>query len=69
MSLKFCKFRFTQKTTPKKFCRYRIIDNNPYSDKHDFNGNSVRYHVIEYKENKKKDIKMFIYVLDNEYRI
>jgi len=69
MSLKFCKFRFTHKTTPKKFFRYRIIDNNPYNDKHDFNGNSVRYQVIQYKENKKNNIKMFIYVLDNEYLI
>ena len=53
MSLKFCKFKFIQKTSPKKFCRYKIINNNPYSDKKDFNGNSVRYQILQYKENKK----------------
>lgn len=72
MSLNFCKFKFTQKTTPKKFCRYRITNNNPYSDKQDFKGNSVRHKVINIKENKitnGKNARMFIYVLDNEYLI
>ncbi len=66
MSLKFCKFKFIQKTSPKKFCRYKIINNNPYSDKKDFNGNSVRYQILQYKENKKGK-RMFIYVLNNQY--
>lgn len=74
MSLKFCKFKFTQKTTPKKFFRYRITDNNPYSDKQDFKGNAVRHKLINRKENKKntpngQKIRMFMYVLDNEYLI
>ena len=68
MSLKFCKFRFTQKTTPKKFYRYRITDNNPYSEKQDFKGNAVRHKLINNKENKKNG-KMFMYVMDNEYLI
>ncbi len=68
MSLKFCKFKFMQKTTPKKFYRYRITDNNPYSDKQNFKGNSVRHKIINHKENR-KNRKMFIYVLDNEYLI
>lgn len=68
MSLKFCKFKFMQKTMPKKFCRYRIIDNNPYNYKQEFNGNSVRYQVIQHRDNKKNG-KMFIYVMNNEYLI
>ena len=53
MSLKFCKFKFIKKTSPKLFCKYEIISSNPYSDKKNFNGNSVRYQILQYKENKK----------------
>ena len=71
MSLKFCKFKFIKKTSPKLFCKYEIISSNPYSDKKNFNGNSVRYQILQYKENKKENKKdnkrMFIYVLNNQY--
>ncbi|MGN0583449.1 MAG: Piwi domain-containing protein [Oscillospiraceae bacterium] len=61
MSLEFMKFKFTQKTSEKPFCRYRIISNNPYSDKQDYNGNSVRYKL------RQKNRQQFIYNLGNEY--
>ncbi len=67
MSLKFCKFKFIKKTSPKLFCKYEIISSNPYSDKKNFNGNSVRYQILQYKENKKDNKRMFIYVLNNQY--
>ena len=63
-----------QKTTPQKFCVYKITNNNPYDKEQDFKGNSVRYKIINHKENKKKtkngqSPKMFIYVLNNEYLV
>ena len=67
MQLYFSKFRFNQKTTPKSFYRYHIISNNPYSEKNSFNGNSIRYQILQAKENKTKGRKLFIYVLNNEY--
>lgn len=67
MKLYFSKFRFNQKTTPKSFYRYHIISNNPYSEKNSFNGNSIRYQILQAKENKTKGRKLFIYVLNNEY--
>lgn len=67
MQLCFSKYRFHQKTTPKHFYRYRIISNNPYSDKNSFNGNSMRYQILQAKENRENGRKMFIYVLNNEY--
>ena len=67
MQLCFSKFRFRQKTTPKHFYRYRIISKNPYSDKNSFNGNSMRYQILQAKQNRVNGRKMFIYVLDNEY--
>ena len=67
MQLCFSKFRFRQKTTPKHFYRYRIISKNPYSDKSSFNGNSMRYQIIQAKQNRINGRKLFIYVLNNEY--
>ena len=67
MQLCFSKFRFRQKTTPKYFYRYRIISKNPYSDKNSFNGNSMRYQILQAKQNRVNGRKLFIYVLDNEY--
>lgn len=55
------KFKFTKKTSEKSFFRYRIISNNPYSEKKDFNGNSVRYKL------RQKNKREFIYNLNNEY--
>lgn len=55
------KFKFTKKTSEKSFFRYRIISNNPYSEKKDFNGNSVRYKL---RQNNKSE---FIYNFNNEY--
>lgn len=55
------KFKFTSKTTDKSFCRYKIISNNPYSDKISYNGNSVRYAV------RQKNKYQFVYNLNNEY--
>lgn len=65
MPLGFMKFKFTQKAEPKAFYRYDIISSNPYADKDDFQGNSIRYHVINHKDNKIYGKKMFIYVLNN----
>lgn len=67
MQLCFSKFRFRQKTTPKHFYRYRIVSKNPYSDKNSFNGNSMRYQILQAKQNRVNGRKLFIYVLDNEY--
>ena len=67
MQLCFSKFRFRRKTAPKSFYRYRIISNDPYSDKNSFNGNSMRYQILQARENRANGRRMFIYVLDNEY--
>lgn len=58
---------FRQKTTPKHFYCYRIISKDPYSDKKSFNGNSMRYQILQAKQNRENGRKLFIYVLDNEY--
>lgn len=67
MQLHLSKFKFYNKTTPKSFYRYRIICRNPYNDKNDFSGNSVRYQLLQVKENRQNGRKIFIYVLSNEY--
>ena len=69
MSIQFCAFKFLQKTTAKKFYRYKIISLNPNSRKADFKGNSARYQIRQNKENRFNWEKIFIYVLDNEYLI
>lgn len=67
MQLHLSKFKFYNKTTPKSFYRYRIICRNPYNDKNDFSGNSVRYQLLQAKENRQNGRKMFVYVLNNKY--
>ncbi len=66
MALCFGKFEFLKKTSLNHYI-YRIISNNPYDTKSDYNGNSVRYKIISCKENNNNGYKMFIYVIDNQY--
>lgn len=61
MSLSFLTFLFNQKTSAKKFCRYRIRSNEPYSDKQTFHGNSVRYQI------RQRNRQQFVYAYNNEY--
>ena len=61
MSLSFLTFLFNQKTSAKKFCRYRIRSNEPYSDKQAFHGNSVRYQI------RQRNRQQFVYAYNNEY--
>ena len=61
MPLEFLKFKFTQKTSGKQFCRYQILSNNPYSEQQVYNGNAVRYQI------RQKNRQQFVYALNNEY--
>ena len=60
MSIKFTTFKFYNKTKEKKFCTYKIISNNPYDSKQAFNGNSVRYQLLQRNRNQ------FIYNWNND---
>jgi len=61
MSVEFMKFKFIKKTSEKNFFCYKIISNNPYSDKNAYNGNSICYKL------KQKNEHQFIYNFNNEY--
>lgn len=61
MSISFLTFLFNQKTSAKKFCRYRIRSNEPYSDKQAFHGNSVRYQI------RQRNRQQFVYAYNNKY--
>lgn len=61
MGLSFCKFRFSQKTSEKAFYRYKIVNNDPYNQKSDYSGNSVRYYI------RQKNPNNFVFAYGNEF--
>lgn len=66
MDLYFSKFEFLKKTSVKSFHKYRIINKNPYNQKNDYLGMSVKNTIQGFKENR-KGILMFVFARNNEY--
>lgn len=61
MSIALNWFKFTKKTSAKEFYKYKIINNNPYDKNFKHLGNSIRYRLLQLKENKVYGRKIFIY--------
>lgn len=62
MSVELMKFKFIKKAEETSFYIYQIKNNNPYSEKADYNGNSICYYLRGQKENKDN----FFYNLNND---